>query len=561
MRPRPNSQAWARIAVYQHCPIGQIGVSFNSVRLANILPKSVEARFDFGTNLMPSMFQIRKQLYIKRGILILSCLVVAVGIYFALKSPKFDELKKKFFAAAEDVVDANEENKIDEKQGTFSEFEAFLHSASDQQLILRAAELVDSPRGNIVKRLDRQNQKIKIAEKLMEQTANSRTSNIGITSKLKALQSRESIHFDNGLSTEESLQELVDFAESNSDNPDSDIKRNVSLALLQSAIFSDLMNSKNAGMQPQTLETFEATCTSLINDRFAGNMLFNFLKQIHVHAPREDHEKFVSVFKSIFENSEVANLQSLASQSAATMIESEFELDNIFDSIDSLRDEAVQKLTGQIKNALNQNFVSEGGFRRIYKSIQDIVSVRNYDSATELSNLLQQKIQNTDSLADLAEANNATIKRLKLVNGPLDLSVLTSLDGKPLDLQPDGLQLKAIIFISKTTFSQSDKVIFNMLKTTSRFIRSKKFSVTAILIDDGMAAKAIEEVKHVNSQVLAVDFVTLQTETPGGKVLFDRISIDKYPTIMLLNGRNEVIGVDVAIDDFERQFFDLMDKQ
>lgn len=509
---------------------------------------------------MPSFKKLQVSLYKKRAAMVLAVLAVTAVLYLVIQAGDWKNLKESLaFWKAKPQIEAVEAEKDAEQKR--SSFEEFLDRASQQQLILRSTELVDDPIQNLIVRIDRQQKKIQIADKLIE-TGDARGMKFAILSKLTALRKRELFNFDNSLTSDESVAQLVEFAEQHLDSTEPDIEKESHLGHLAGLTVSELLrvDEPDFSISSNLLDSFTKLCKQHVNDSEISMELFGYLDRIYGYAPVSEHKQFTESFRDTYNESENENLKLLSSRIAQKLDESEFELVDIFNSIDSLQLEAAEKLRGQISDALDNETISEQGYVRLYGGIQDIARVRQYEVAYKLTEKLQAKIENEPALKTLAESNAKLQDQLQLSGQEFDFTGVVTMAGEPFSIRYPDAGLKAVLFMTHQTFSQADKVMFDVLKLVTRQIQAENFCMTAVYLDPGNISSANDSMRKVAQAISVVDFCRVDIHSEDGKKLVNRISLLRSPMMFLLDRDNKIVGVNVMPDDFNKTYFELSDR-
>ena len=505
---------------------------------------------------MPSFQSLQYRLYMKRAMLLVLFIGVSAGLYFGLIS----EQGKKLVDSVRDLGQVSvEKNDTSENLG-LSDFERFLQRASSQQLILRSTELVDDPTKEILIRLDTQQRKQRIADHLIQQVDDQRAVAVGVANKLDSLRTSLLIKFDNGLADIESIEYLKKFAtlHANSDNERVDQQASLSRASVQ--LISELYVSDPDSFEfsDQAALEFKSICRRFRDNEFVAEQLFGLLQRIFVHSPQSEQKKFSKLFTAGYENSEVARLQKMAGEVNNRLIDSEFELVDIFDSVDSLRGEAVKKLRTQILDVFQTGFVSVAGSQRIFKSIQDIARHGDYETALELSDALQSKIAAKPALQSLNLKNNKLSMQLKLAGKQIPDNVLLEFDGSAYRFKFPAAKVKAVCFMPKEAFKNADRLLFNIMRTAGKFVARKDFSLTAVYIDYGDSPKALAEVEKMKRLISVVDFCRLDATSVEGSEFVEQLAMIDPPMLLLLNSDERIVSIDVTEKEFGDRFLKLI---
>lgn len=515
---------------------------------------------------MPSFFRLQAALYLKRAVILLAVLGITAYLYFVLQATPWQQAKESLMFWKEkpqaEETDSNTDSETELRLGSFEEF---LARSSPQQLILRSTELVDDPNKDLIVRLDSQQKKIQIADKLIENSDNARAVEFGTLSKLTALRKRELFKFDNGLASDDSISELTDFSEQHFSAANSDIGKQAQLGQLLGRMLAELVKSNDDSLRLSDglHKMFTDFCSQNREDMAVSTELFDYLERIYVHSPPEQHLRFVSSFRDIYNESENENLRVLATRISKTLAESEFELLNIFDSIESLQLEAADKLYLQISDALKLGTISHRGYIRLFNAIRDIARVRQYEKAAELGRGLLSKLETNqgENLKNLTRITSKFCGQMQLYEQELDFNGVIKLDGNPFSLRYPDAEVKAVVFMTHQAFRGSDQLLFDTLKIAGTHINSKRFCISAIYIDPGNVTEATTALENVASIVTVIDFCRIDMNSEQGKNMVKTLSMLESPMMMLLDKESKIVGINVFQKDFERTFFELMSRE
>ena len=289
---------------------------------------------------MPSYQQMQRALYIKRALTILPFLIVTLGLYFFLQSDSWSS-----FSGWLTRLGKPEINHAENEQNTdIDDFESMLTRSNSQQLILFSTELVDSPDLTILHRLDVQQKRVRIANRVVELNENDRAVQFGIASKLAAIRTRESINQEAGLSTLESVEELRLLANQHISSNDDSVFREANLGSVVADILTEFLNLQDRGpISKELLQKFSSICKQFNNDEIVGRELFRFVNLIRKRASTASFMSFASEYSTAFSSSHKSQLKAMAANLEGQMSNDKLDLVDIFDSIDSLRPQAIQK--------------------------------------------------------------------------------------------------------------------------------------------------------------------------------------------------------------------------
>jgi len=505
---------------------------------------------------MPSFYWLQAKLYLKRAAIVLVVLLVTTVLYFSLQLGQWQKTKQTLGLSDTKTDETVLETETVQEQGSFEEF---LTRASSQQLIDRSTALEDEQYANLVVHLDNQKKKIQIAEKLIEMKDDPRSENYGILTKLTTLRMRELFKFDNDFSSDDSLAELVDFSVEHLTSTEPDIQLQAKLGQLAGLLIGEFLRAEEPGfsMPPELLNKFKAMSKQNVDDMTVATELFEYLKRINIFIPALQNKQFVESFRDIYGESENENLVVLSDRIAQNLNESEFELENIFDSVDSSQLEAAEKLRGQISAALDLPTISEQGYARLFTGMRDIARVRQYEIATELSEKMQAKIENDPELKNLADINAKFLIQLEMVGKEFDFTGVVTMADVPFSIRFPNAELKAVVLMTHQTFKQSDQLIYDMMRIANHHVKRRNFCVTAVYLDPGNIAAATESVRKAAELIKSVDFCRVDMESEEGKKFDERLSLLWPPMLVLLDRENKVVGINVTSTDFEKVFFEL----
>ncbi|MEM9411229.1 MAG: hypothetical protein AAGA30_08955, partial [Planctomycetota bacterium] len=108
------------------------------------------------------------------------------------------------------------------------------------------------------------------------------------------------------------------------------------------------------------------------------------------------------------------------------------------------------------------------------------------------------------------------------------------------------------------SFSSGDQLLYAMIKLVGKHIAAKKFSLTVVYINDQKNETAYGEFKRLETLVPLVEYAEIDTSSEMGALLLETLGIQTYPSILLLNQEDEVVGLDVEMREFENKFFELI---
>lgn len=503
---------------------------------------------------MPSFQQLRFRQFLKRAAVVFVVLLITAFLYFTLQSNAWDQFTGMF----KGKKNQPEEEVQDFGASDLSEFEEFLERSSVQQLILRSTELIDDESAEPLIRLDRQSKKVQIADKLLGMVDDPRAIQFGTTSKLAALRKRELINIDSGLTTPESLGELISFSQLNLTSDNEVILKQANLAQVESVVFNELINSSSSSpLSEQAFEKFKQVCIRYPDDLVVATNLLDVLEKIHIFALPVDHKKFNEAFKAEYAKSNNDKLKALAARVDQQIVESEFELINVYDSIDSMQREAAGKLRVQIENALDATQISLNGYKRLFNGVRDIAVVGEYQTAIALSEKILKKVQGKNGLQQIAQAAELFRSQVGLAGDEFKIEHVVDLNGKPFTVRHPEADIKAVYFYTSKSFAKADKYMYDIMRIANKFVADKRFCLTAIFVDRG-SSKAMDEVRRVARAVPPIDFCRIDANSEEGKKALEKISMFQSPLLLLLDRENRVVGINVQQDAFEKRFFELL---
>lgn len=507
---------------------------------------------------MTSFFRLQAVLYLKRAGILLAVLGGTVLLFLVFQGGDWKKTKEAlaFWKSKPQTRKNFSKSEEDQELGSFEEF---LTRSSQQQLIFRLKELEAAPIENLAVHLDNQAQRIQIADKLIKMKNDPESQKFGILSKLTALRMLEVFKYDNAVSREDSVSELVEFTEQHLTSTESDIETQARLGQLAGLVINNLASADEPdfALDPRLFDMFTALSKQNVNDLKISTELLELLERIYVKTPASEHKRYVENFRDIYSESENENLVEMSALIGQKLNESEFELVNIFDSVESLRLEAAEKLRVQISDALELPAISELGYNRLFEGIRGIVRIRQFEMATKLSEKLYSRLKKEPGLKNEAVVSGKYLKQLQLTGKEFDFTGVFTIAGEPFSTRFPDADLKAVLFTTHRTFKQSDEVLFEMLKIAGGHVDSEEFCVTTIYLDPGTVAEASEGIHKASETVSKVDFCRVDIESEDGKKLLERIAILWSPMLLLLDRDNKVVGINVRPADFEKDFFEL----
>ena len=507
---------------------------------------------------MPSFFRLQAAMYLKRAAILLAVLVVAALLYFSLLGGDWKKTRESltFWKSKPQTEEPFLDTK--EKQD-FGSFEEFLARSNQQQLIGRLEDLEVEPNDNMAVHLDNQKKKIRIADKLIEMKDDPQAEKYGIQTKLTSLRMREIFKFDNGVSSEVTVAELIEFAEEHLTSAEPDIEIQAQLGQLVGLLIGEFVRADEPDftMPPRLLSMFTDISKQNINDLTVSTELFELLERIYVHTPASQNKQYIESFRDIYSKSENENLTKLSALIAQKLNESEFELVNIFDSVESEQLESAEKLRAQISDALELPTISEQGYGRLFSGIRDITRLRQFEVAAELTRKLQSRVEKEPGLKRLVDINAMYLNQLELAGKEFDFTGVVSMADRPFSIRFPDADLKAVLFMTHQTFEQADKTMFEMLKIAGQRVTTQKFCISAVFLDPGTFTQATEGIRKASEAVSNVDFCRVDIQSEDGQKLMERISLLWSPMLILLDRENKVVGINVTQADFEKDFFEL----
>ncbi len=502
---------------------------------------------------MPSMAQLRLIHYLKRAGFLALFLLVGFGLYFGVQTEAWQTALSK-------LTSAGNPTKPETTTGPQNQdsFEAFLSRSSVHQLIVKATQLIDEPERTVTNRLARQNQKFLMADELVQRNEDSRSFNFGIATKLSALRIRETILFDNGLSSIEASDELRQLARQHLSSFDSDILRQANLSQLTLVIYSalDAASDESVGFDPKTLKTFKSICKKYSNDITVAEDVLELLQRIRIHADNLLLREYVGVFESEFGNSRIDKIKLLATDTVNLLTESEFELIDLLDATESRRVDAIAKAKRQIYSAIDGGFVSQMGYYRIFDCIRHIAKFGDYASALDLTQYLEDAIRAKPTLSQLA-SNCLNLKRqLRAVGQKLKLDKICDRNGDPMSLLNTSAIIHAVLFCDVEEIEQSTNFLWSITRAARRDFANGSLSVSIVFPRKEFAPKLQKQLNELESVPrIKVAFVLRTTDESTS--LLDNIEQQKLPLLVLFDRDKRVVGVISDKNDFEKLYSEL----
>ena len=482
---------------------------------------------------------------------------MAIGLYFAVQSDVWRNVIN--WATSFNRASPAE---VEPAGRSADNFENSLSRSTVQQLILEATQLVDDLELSPLDRLERQRRRIKVAEELSNRTDNSRAEKFGVATKLSALRTRELIHFDNGLTSPESLAELSQLASRYLSSFDEDTLRQASIGNMTAVLVEKLLRAEEDGftIENEITRNFESVCKKYGNDIIVAEEFYELLKRVHIHASDQDRDKFLAVYQTEFSKSRVERIKLMATDASNKLIDTEFDLARIFDVIDSQRPSAIQKLRSQINSAFVRGYISQYGYKRIYEGILDVTRAADYAVALELSEALEDSIKGKSTLSRLAAQTLRLKKRVRMVGQKLNLEAVQTIEGELFVQRNTAAPVKAMLFMPDGSFDESDQILFTVMRAAGKDVPKQKFNLSAVYVDTGGLGKASQELEKLNRLVKSIDSGILKTDIASGSELAEKLELNGKPLLLLLDRDNIVIGVDVKKGDFEKTYKDLQNR-
>ena len=354
--------------------------------------------------------------YLRRTIVVFVLAVLGVGLYFGLQSGSWNRLKGNISSVSNTAMGATNTNTAVESvfNPKEAEFQEFLEKSKPQRLILRSTELIDDDSDELLDRLERQDQKIRISDRLLKLKDDIRASNFGTLSKLKALRTRELINFDHGLTTESGIAELHDFAYRSTGTGIEEIESQSQLGklyarLIQTLVFGD--TSSLTAMEP-VIREFKSVSQDHVKDADIAREIFGLLERIHVRVPETISRGFISEFGRVYKTSPSSEIRRLAETADEVILESEFDFVDVFGALSVDKTEALDELSKQLRVAFERPNISAQGYKRLVDQIRILGTFGRYDVALECTELLQRRIANRESLLPVVQAAQELRKRV-----------------------------------------------------------------------------------------------------------------------------------------------------
>ena len=501
---------------------------------------------------MPSMYQLQLQHYLKRGALVFGLLLVATILYFGLQSDGWKKLTSWASTASRTIGDTPEGEPANQKENE-------LAGSTVQQLILQATQLVDDPELKPFERLERQADRIRVAEELMGRTDNTRAVGYGISTKLSALRMQEMIRFDNGLASSNTISQLESLARKNLSSFDEDTLRQSNLGNLCAKILSTLLESETNGftIDEDALRAFEQVSKKYRHDIIVAEECYELLKRVHVHASEADRDKFLKIFRDEFGASRVERIKLIASDASHKLIDTEFELVRVFDVIQSQRTDTIKKLRDQILAAFDRGYISKYGYKRIFESIKDVARAMDYGMALELSEALENSIKGKAAMSKLAADALKIKKRMRLVGQTIALDGFETLAGEPLGNRNEKPRIYGVILFDENSLEDAKDFLLSIFRVAGRDAGRGKFGAAAIFVELGPIESSLSELEKISRLIGTIDVGISRKSSESGNQLMEQLEFDSKPLLLMLDDEDRVIGVDVLKEDFEQTYRDL----
>ena len=364
--------------------------------------------------------------------------LVGIGIVVGLQTPQW----KNFVASYQEQPAEEETENPDNEDLEIDDFDLFLKEATIQQLIFRSSELVDDPQKDVLDRLQQQQQRIRIAERLLSEKANGRANELGTIAKLTALQAREWLNFDYGFTDPEQLDELLDFSVMNAASDNDRIKQKAQQGRLSARIIQYLRSGDDedsASYQP-VLKEFQTMCDQNVEESDVASDLFGYLQRIHLHTQPGIFEEFAEAFKAAYGNSDNEQVRKIAEEVKIRIISNEFLLTDVFASTGAQQEASVEQLRSELVNVLQSANISQHGYQKIVAGIGSLARLGYYEGALETSDLLRRRVAGNDLFQQLLEDLSYRRGHWEQVGEPFTYESLATLNGEPFQPRSADLQ-------------------------------------------------------------------------------------------------------------------------
>ena len=511
---------------------------------------------------MPSSRRHRRRPRVWRYIitLIVALIVAAIGggLYFGPQTEYWKQLASKLSPS----IDPTSSTEPKPSTPAESEFELFLANSNVQQLILKSTELADDSHDDLLTRLDRQQNRIDIADALLAQAGNQRAQTFGNASKLKAMRTRELIEFDHGLTDEADLQELARIALQHANATDDNTKRQAMMGrllviLIQSSLFD---GSDRPESIASALAEFQAVANQNFREQEVAVELFGYLQRIHLRANPEVFQRFAEVFEASFGRSDREQVRKLAENVAAGISDAELDFVDILGESATPQSDAAERLAEQLREALERSTISQQGHVAIGRQIRNLAIVGQYQLALELADVLQRRIAANDALQPLSAKLQQDRKQYRLVGNAFSLEGIMTLAGGQFVVRHSNAPVKALIFMTAETMQQTQQAVGFIMNIAGKYIADEQFCLSLIYIDDGNNEAALSEFKKLAALVDVIDFGWIDSSSEQGKSVIERLAVVSPPMVMMLDAMNQIRGIDVNRLDFERRFKAMLDR-
>ena len=511
----------------------------------------------------------RARHYFNRTIVVFGLAIVGVLLYLALQSDAWDRLLNRSAAIASTSSGGGAANLASSSIGTSSslsaaerDFQDFLDKSTPQRLILRSTELIDDENGELLERLSRQQDKLRIADSLLRLKEDVRSSNYGKLSKLKTLRKRETIHFDHGLSSESSVSELQDYAYRAAGSANEEIAQEAQLGKLYARLFRTLTFDDTANVKAiePALREFKSVCEKRVQDADTARELYSLLERIHVRLPETSSRRFISDFKRVFKASPSTEIRDLAETADDKIMESEFEFIDVYGKLSIGKTEAMDTLFQQVKRAIQRPNVSAQGLKNVLQQIRNLGNYGRYEQALECAELLQRRVAARDSLLPVVRQAQALRQKYKLAGTKFDFSLVKKASSdEAFGVRFPDATVKGMLFFKGDTVTQAQEAIVFIMGIAGRYLSEERFCLSVIFLNDGNFRRELEEFRAVERLLPLIDTGIIDIQIESGKQFVDQFSLQRLPQLILLDRDSRITAVSVETVDFERRFNEMLD--
>ncbi len=505
---------------------------------------------------MPRMHR-SKQRYVNPQVLYaIIVALVGIGIVVGLQTPQW----KNFVASYEAQPAEEETENTDNEDLEFDDFDLFLKEATIQQLIFRASELGDDPKEDVLDRLERHQQKIRIAERLLSEKSNQRAKELGTIAKLTALRAREWLNFDYGFTDPEQLDELLDFSVKNAASDSDRVKQNALQGRLSARIIQYLRSVEDgdADSYQSVLKEFQTMCDQNVEESDVASDLLGYLQRIHLHTMPEVFEEFAEAFKAAYGNSDNEQVRKTAEEVKNRIIGSEFRLTDVFASTGTAQELAVEQLHSELVNVLQSANISQHGYQKIVAGIVSLARLGYYKDALEASDMLRRRVAGNDLFRQALEDLSYLRGHWQQVGQPFSYESLATLNGEPFQPRNADFKIKAILFLTPEEMEIASRATAFILSTAKQYVAKGDFLLTVVLVSSGEDDQNKLEMSKMANLIPIVDFGFLDQESVAGKKLLERLEIRKPPLLLLLDQDDRITGIDINTLDLENRINRLM---